>query len=634
MKGDPASHIGAEILFLNLVEASNDLIWRCDAEGRYTYLNPACESIYGWKPSEMVGRKFSDFMDAERAAGDLELFQTMLEKGEGVQEFPTVHRHRNGAPVHLVFHAQVYRGPQGEVLGTQGSATDVTRQQRTEEALMRSENQFRQLFGEMLSGFALHEIILDSSGAPVDYRWLSLNRAFEEMTGLSAEQLIGRTLKQVLPGTEAKWIERYGRVALTGEVAQFEDYSAELNRHFEVRAYSPERGKFAVIINDITARKRDELLLARSQKLESLGMLAGGIAHDFNNMLAGLFGHLELASEELRVGDRGKVRHHLDRVMDAYGRACGLTSQLLTFSKGGAPILAQLQLEKLLNSLPKQALVGSAMKLALRVEAGLWRCEADEAQIRQILVSLVQNAREASGDSGPLEISTANLTLAVGDHPLLPGGDYVRIDVRDQGVGIPPENLPHLFDPFFSTRAGGRGLGLSTSHSIATRHGGTIDVQSAVGEGALFSLILPAKRGAPGEPASVTVPTPRREKLLVMDDEALVREVVVQIAEHMGHAVYAAADGPECLARFREAMAEGAPFTAVILDLTIPGGMGGAKVLELMKELDPKVRALAASGYSDDPAIANPAAFGFRGSIAKPFRKALLEAALLRLPTT
>jgi CheY-like chemotaxis protein len=388
---------------------------------------------------------------------------------------------------------------------------------------------------------------------------------------------------------------------------------------------------------DITDRRRleDELLNAR--KLDSLGVLAGGIAHDFNNLLTGILANISLARHE--IGDSAVVGELLAEAEAAAQRSKALTQQLLTFSKGGAPLKKVISLREVVLEAASFAVRGSAVRPVYSWASELWAVEADPGQLGQVVQNLVLNAVQAMPAGGTVEVACANVELAAGSAPL-PPGRYVRVSVRDQGIGIPPEHVSRIFDPYFSTKQGGTGLGLATVYSIVKRHGGHVGVSSRLGEGTTFDIHLPAAARAIDAVVDVDVEPPRGYgRVLVMDDEPLVRRAAESILRHLGYDVIAVADGAEALVKVREAREDGSPIDVAVLDLTVPGGVGGADAVEAIHDLDPELAAVVSSGYSSDPVMASYRTHGFIGVAAKPYTttdlaRAVYEAMQVRRRST
>jgi nitrogen-specific signal transduction histidine kinase/CheY-like chemotaxis protein len=376
-------------------------------------------------------------------------------------------------------------------------------------------------------------------------------------------------------------------------------------------------------VRDITLLKQAEEELLKAEKLSSLAHLAGGIAHDFNNLLGGIYGNIELARAAAREPGLGQ---YLDAALKTMDRARRLTHQLLTFSKGGAPVPKTDYLDDFLRETAALAFSGSNVSYELDIADDLWACVYDASQMGQAIDNILINAQQAMPNGGTITIAARNAAVGEGDARLMAAGRYVRISVSDTGVGIPRELLGRIFEPFFSTRQKGSGLGLAVSHSVIQQHGGRIDVESRPGAGSTFHVFLPASDQPPGAAAEVASPTPGTRRILIMDDEEVVREMISAMLQHHGYDTVQAADGEEALRYFDENVRNGTPFAAVILDLTVRGGMGGRETIAEIRKMDPHVPAFVASGYADDAIVSRPREFGFTDSIAKPFsRKSLVE---------
>lgn len=379
---------------------------------------------------------------------------------------------------------------------------------------------------------------------------------------------------------------------------------------------------------DITEQRRLEERVGEAQKLESLGTLAAGIAHDFNNLLTALTGNLSL----LRVTPAGapEALSLLKALEDATGRATALTKQLLTFAKGGAPVRDVAPIGELVVESATFVTRGSKARCRFAVADDLAAVNADAGQLSQVIGNLAINAMQAMPHGGTIDIQASNTALA-GDEPVgLPAGRYVCITVADEGVGIAPENLPRIFDPFFTTKPGGSGLGLSTSYAIVARHGGRLAVASTPAVGTVFTLYLPASDAVASVPTAPRIVTGSGH-VLVMDDDETIRLLVLRMLARLGYTADASANGAEALQRYSEAKAAGSGYDVVILDLTIPGHDGGEQVLQQLREHDPEVAAIVASGYADDAVLAHYEEHGFRGRLQKPFDLASLSNELARV---
>ncbi len=377
---------------------------------------------------------------------------------------------------------------------------------------------------------------------------------------------------------------------------------------------------------DVTERKRALTDLLNMRTIQSVGTLAGGIAHDFNNILLGLFGNISLAKAELPEGHPGYAL--LGEAEKAMNRAVRLTKQLLTFAKGGDPVKENVNLGALSEDVARFDLSGSTVCLVVQQAEDLWSVEADKGQIQQVISNLALNARQAMPAGGHLYITLENTVLPEAAVSRLPKGKYVKVTVRDEGGGIDPKVIDRIFDPYFTTKVAGHGLGLATVYSIISKHGGHIGVVSEPGRGTAFTFYLPASgcpaRAETGLPAAGDPPPASRSRILVMDDDETVCALVVHMLTPCGFSVATAPDGQKAIAMYRQALAAGEPFDVVIMDLTVPGGLGGQEAVKELLAIDPHVRAIVSSGYADDPVMANPAQYGFKGVAAKPYSLSML----------
>ncbi len=384
-----------------------------------------------------------------------------------------------------------------------------------------------------------------------------------------------------------------------------------------------------LILRDMTERiKLDEERL-KTSKLDSLGLLAGGIAHDFNNLLTTILGNLSMT--KAWVNSRDHLFTFLSEAENASLSAKKLTQQLLTFAKGGTPLKKPLALQQMIPESAAFALSGSSTRCECEIPEDLWQVQADEGQIGQVIHNLAVNAHQAMPYGGTLTIRAENVVesaLQAKQKGLPHPGKYIKLTIQDTGNGIPPHALAKIFDPYYSTKQTGSGLGLSTAHSIITNHHGRIAASSNQGQGAIFVIHLPASEiTAPlHQVASSTIPGEGR--VLVMDDEESIRLLLCEMLRHLGYDVHCVAEGNEALECYQEAFHARQPFHAVILDLTISGGLGGKDTVQQLRQFDPEVKAIVASGYSNDPVLSRYSTFGFHGVVAKPFRLAELSQVL------
>ena len=361
--------------------------------------------------------------------------------------------------------------------------------------------------------------------------------------------------------------------------------------------------------------------LERSSRLESLGVLAGGIAHDFNNLLTAILGNLGLAAMDKRVmAAAGDCIAEAER---GARRARDITQQLLTFAKGGDPVRAAVPLPEIVTEAANFARHGSNVRFDFDFPSNLPPGDVDAGQISRVVHNLVINAVQAMPEGGVVSIALAAAELAAGEVGALSAGSYLRLTIADTGKGISPENMARIFDPYFSTKSktGNSGLGLATVRSIIKKHNGHIEVDSRVGQGTTFQIWLPAAphESAPAATAANRTAPHAPARILVMDDEEVIRRVAGRMLALAGHEAAFVADGGEAVRAYAAARQAGRPFDLVVFDLTVPGGMGGKEALQELLKIDPAIRAIASSGYSSDPIMANPHAYGFRSSLPKPY---------------
>jgi two-component system, cell cycle sensor histidine kinase and response regulator CckA len=378
--------------------------------------------------------------------------------------------------------------------------------------------------------------------------------------------------------------------------------------------------RIVIILTDITERERLHNELIKMQKLESIGVLAGGLAHDFNNILTGILGNISYARMMLEPGHA--AGQPLESAEKASQRAAELTRQLLTFAQGGEPIKQAVSVRSLIDEAVAFILRGTNVRGEIVIDDALWTVEADAGQLSQVLNNILINAVQAMPDGGVLRIAAGNQRLDTDNSWALPEGDYLRLDVVDEGCGIPEENLAYIFDPYFSTKASGSGLGLASAYSIVTRHGGHISAESAAGIGTTFTIFLPSS----GQTAPVDSLNARRAvegsgrfSILVMDDESIIRDLAATMLIHLGYEVRVCADGVEAIELYERSQADGAPYAAVIMDLTVPGGMGGLEASRRILNLDDNACLIVSSGYSHDPVMSEYRSHGFSGVLTKPY---------------
>lgn len=459
--------------------------------------------------------------------------------------------------------------------------------------------------------------------APVGYFTLDRNGIISEVNlsgahlfGVERSRLTGMRFSQFVTPADRSAFSLFREKVFTNRATK----SCELTiataagnpRSVQIEALiAPSEHECRVILVDITELQRTRQDLQKSQKLESLGFLAGGLAHDFNNVLTAVLGNISLARNLSNSPE--ELAERLEQAEQAALRARDLTQQLLTFAQGGAPVKNVITLDSLLEETVALTLHDSAVTCQFTLAPDLWPVHADEGQLRQVIRNLVTNALQAMGDGGTLTITARNIHVP-------PDEWLVEISVADSGTGIPKHLLPRIFDPFFTTKAQGNGLGLATSYSIIKKHDGTIAVESVPGKGTIVHISLPAAQHRE-QSAAATPPVLQRGegRILVMDDEEIVREMLTVMLTGLGYLVECTADGNAAVDLYGQRLAEGTPFDAVIMDLTVPGGVGGKDAIASLLRIDPQVKAVVSSGYSTDAVMANYRDYGFSAVLGKPY---------------
>jgi signal transduction histidine kinase/ActR/RegA family two-component response regulator len=428
--------------------------------------------------------------------------------------------------------------------------------------------------------------------------------------------------------------------AFMGEYNSFE-FSPENSSLIFTSCFAPvfndegEVDRVMGITEDITLQRKNEEELLKSRKLESIGLLAGGIAHDFNNILTGMFGHLELA--KLKLNNKHPVFEHINTANQVMGDAAKLSNQLLTFAKGGDPVLEVLDLPPIIEDSITLLLAGSNVTTSLNIATELWQLNADNGQLSQVITNLVINAKQAMPEGGTLTIEAFNSKNYHNSAAPWLTGNVVCLKIIDQGLGIAEDLKAHIFDPYFTTKQGGSGLGLATVYSIIKKHKGFIEVDSITGKGASFNLYLPAnieKKAVQNRNSNTQVSKANAAyKILLMDDEKMILDIAKEMLSILGYEVDTALNGHQAIMKYENSLKSDAPYDVVVMDLTIPGGHGGESVIKELLLLNPEIKAIVTSGYSTGQVMAYPQNFGFKERLIKPFNMNTLEKTLNKLLT-
>ncbi len=589
-----------------------------DLEGHFLKGNDKLSEIIGLTQSEIRRRTIEEITHPEDRQIEKPLIEQLL-KGE--IPFYTIEKrflHKDGHPVWsrvtTSLAKNVWKPYRISII------EDITERKQAEEALKKSEEKYRDLVEN------INDVIfeVDEDGG-ITY----ISPACEALIGFSPAALIGRPIMDFLFPEDRPIALEGVRKTLSGHVQPIE--VRVVNQFGALRwvrvssrpITKKDRGiGLRGILTDLTESKRRDEERMIMDKLESTGILAGGIAHDFNNLLTVILGNLELAKMSPRFSET--IAPYLNDAERAATAARSLTRQFITFAKGDAPVKKRISLTGLLKEQAKFTLRGSPLGYECAFPPDLWCTEVDENQIGQVFRNIILNAREAMPDGGMISIGAENWEVGPSSGLPLPEGDYARVTISDRGGGIPEEVLPKIFDPYFSTRQRGdqkgMGLGLTICHSVVRKHGGAITVDSKTGEGTTFHIYLPAFQQ--GTPAGQTMegPLALTRRILVMDDEEMVRHLLGEILDQLGFEAELAEDGEKALASFQQAKDSGRPFDAAILDLIVAGGMGGKETVQELLKIDPSARAVVSSGYSNDPVMMEYERYGFKGAMAKPYR--------------
>ena len=460
-----------------------------------------------------------------------------------------------------------------------------------------------------------------------------VNGSAEALTGWTEEEAAGKYITEVVHILEEKLrvpcANPVEDILKTGRALDLANCKILMDRsgteRFVIYTGAPVRdGKGNVagavlVLSDITEKREMKEEVLKLQNLESIGTLAGGIAHDFNNILTAIMGNISLARMYANPGDKASER--LAEAEKASIQAKGLTQQLLAFSRKGAPILMAASAAESLKQSASFVLRGSNVRCEFSIPDDLWPLEISEVQINQVTGNLIMNADQAMPEGGIVEVGAENVVLTAGNSLPLEPGKYVKISVKDHGVGIPEEHIHKIFAPDFTTKQKGTGLGLAISRLIVKDHGGHIAVESEIGVGTTVSIYLPAYVGQNlGRNESKEKLIMGAGRILIMDDEQIVRDLAREMLNRMGYEVKVAKSSDESIELYKRAKERGRPFDAVIMDLTVPGEMGGRKAIAQLIEIDPAVKVIVSSGYSNDPIMSDFSNYGFCRAIAKPYK--------------
>ncbi len=619
------------------INGSMDGILTFDTDFKIKVWNPAMARMWGIGKDLCLDKSLFELFPFLVENGQKQVLVSVL-RGDAaiVENLPYFNRQR-GTQGYFEGRYSPLSDHGNRIIGGLAVIHDSTERKWAEEKLLESEERFKMVMHQSPAAIEIYDL---------DGLLIGVNRAYEELWAMPAARMVNRFNILRYAESERASLLPFVQRAYAGETVLVPEYrlmpaagdekgETGGGRWLSTRIYPLKDGSggvrnIVVSIEDVTVRKQAEEDLLKIHKLESIGTLAGGIAHDFDNILMGLYGNLAIAKNELAL-DHPAIEH-LEDAQKSMNRATRLTQQLLIFAKGGNPVREGVSIGTLVEEVVRFDLSGSNVKPIFEVAHDLWLVEVDKGQIQQVFSNLTINAKQAMKGGGHLYVTLYNTQAGDGEIADLSGGRYVKVMVRDEGEGIEGKHLGQIFDPYFTTKRFGQGLGLATTYSIIKKHGGCIAVDSTPAVGSTFTLYLPVAktpRITADIPVLASAAVARRtgqDRILIMDDEPMICKVTARFLEREGFFVEAVEEGKEAIARYRKALQEGQPFAAVIMDLTIPGGMGGREAVRRILDLDHQARVIVSSGYAEDPVMADHEAYGFCGIAPKPYsREKLIE---------
>jgi PAS domain S-box-containing protein len=589
-----------------IMDLSSDLIIVLDHQGKIVNLNAKATNLIGLS-KRAIGRDVHDLAQEQR--GLLDLLEGKAEDGRIIALETTKGRRYYDCQVDMIVDGST---PKGQVMVLR----DITESRRAQEALRESEERYRAIF-EQFEGTIM---VVDTEDGSV----LQANQTFCTHFGIDPDEVTALNI-QSIPKLDHTLKDKILSEVMSSRRFTFETTCPLPNgnvMNIEVVA-SPFRygGKRAICVigRDITERRQAEAIRERIEKLEATGTLAGGIAHDFNNLLTSVLGYVSLIKMRSQPGT--ETHRELAEAEMTIIQAKEVAQELLSLAKGGAPICKPVSIPELLRVTSNHPFLNSNIQCHHHIPPGEWLAEVDQGQMGRVFTNLFINAKDAMPCGGQVDITvSSHREEANGPHGLRPG-DYIMVEVRDTGTGIPPEILPKIFEPYFTTKSNGFGIGLSVVYATIARHNGTIEVTSHVGEGTAFRIYLPVAQGAPSAATGREITMASGGgKVLVMDDEEYILDVMGEMIRALGYEVGTAHDGKEALEEYQRALGSGRKYDLVIMDLTNPRGMGGKEAVSLLLELDPQARAIVSSGYSNDPVMSDFRHYGFIGVLPKPYQ--------------
>ncbi len=624
------SNLQSRVNYLNtIIDNLNEIFYTYDRNARITFINQKSWDVLGYKPEELLGTDIMNLAVPEHRDVIWKEIQDRLTKGHSSSYELPIH-HRNGTRLLLQLNASpIFEGD--EVVGGMALAQDISERKRIEHAIAEEKERLAVTLRSIGEGV----ITTDTSG-----HINLLNETAEKLLGRPQADILGQPIyeffnvidpvtREPYPLNPMEELQNLSTLKL-GNLILLDRSGLERTIDATAARIRDGLGKFigvVLVFRDITERIRMEEELLKTTKLESVGVLAGGIAHDFNNLLTVIMGNVSLA--KMTLGENASAQALLSKSERASLQAKALTQQLLTFARGAPPLKKTVSLGMILADSLNLTLSGSNVRRELVLEDDLWLVDADEGQIAQVFNNLIINAIQAMPKGGTVTLRAENVSIDESMGLPLTQGRYVRIVVSDEGEGIPESHYNRIFDPYFTTKPTGSGLGLATAYAIIKNHSGLIRVDSPSENGTSFAVYLPASKNlSKKEAPDMGSATNGKGRILVMDDEEGIRDVVAHMLRAIGYDPTLAADGKEAIDLYSLAMDCDAKYDALIMDLTVPGGLGGKEALQILLQIDPQVKAIVSSGYSNDLVVADYRDWGFLGFVPKPFSIADLGEAL------
>lgn len=607
-------------LLKSLINSSPDLIFYKDLENKYLGCNKAMESLFKLKEEDILGKTDLELFPEKTALTHHQRNKKIVTSGITNRDIEWI-RYSDGREAYHDTLCSPYIDPNGKIIGLIGVSRDITHLKETEEKL-------NVIINTVPDGI----LVID----PKTRKFLTANQTACNMFGYTLEEFHNIDIKDLHPEYQQTEFLKEFEMHIKQKKSASRDWPVQrkdgsiFQADITTGMGTLGGSQFLVgVVRDITDLKETAKELLKAKKLESVGMLAGGIAHDYNNILTAIIGNIGLAASCL--APQSEAYSFIKDAEAASIRAKSLTAQLLTFAKGGAPVKEATSIDKIIFESANIALQESNLCCNYNIQKDLWPVDLDSRQMNVVIKNIILNAKSAMPSGGEINVICENITapMKVNQETTssteLENINHVKIKISDSGTGISPKDIEHIFDPYFSTKNTSSGLGLAVCHSIVTKHGGKLLVESAINKGTTFTILLPASPYKSYEQNDKTVKDYEKLHIIIMDDEEMVRKVTRTMLEQLGHHVTLAKDGRDAVKLYDKRFKEGFKTDLIIMDLTVPDGMGGKEAIQEILKINPKAKAIVASGYSSDPVMANCKAYGFSASMNKPFEIADLK---------